>query len=127
MRQVAIRFLQKESELLKQFFLRIAGTGRKHPTLEGVIDKFCSLYKICDISALLAHDEHKDTIIHFYEEFLTFYDPVLRKPLGVFYTPVQAVHYLISMVDKILIEDFNIDGALSNNEQIFLWCSVGIL
>ena len=117
-RYEAIRFLQEESELLKHFFMHIAGSGRKHPTLEGVIDKLCSLYKICDISALLSRNEQQDTIIHFYEEFLTFYDPALRKSLGVFYTPVQAVQYLISSVDKILVEDFDIEGGLSNNEQM---------
>ena len=117
-RYEAIKFLQEESELLKQFFMHIAGTGRKHPTLEGVIDKLCSLYRICNISALLERDERKDTIIHFYEEFLTFYDPALRKSLGVFYTPVQAVQYLISAVDRALVDDFGIEGGLSNNEQI---------
>lgn len=117
-RYEAIRYLQEESELLKQFFMHITGTGRKHPTLEGVIDKLCALYRICNISALLESDERKDTIIHFYEEFLTFYDPALRKSLGVFYTPIQAVQYLIAMVDKILVENFGIEGGLSNNEQI---------
>lgn len=114
----AIGYLQEESELLKHFFMHIAGAGRKHPTLEGVIDKLCSLYRICNIAELLEHDERKDTIIHFYEEFLTYYDPALRKSLGVFYTPVQAVRYLITMVDKSLVEDFKIQGGLSNNEQI---------
>ena len=76
------------------------------------------MYKICDISALLSRNEQQDTIIHFYEEFLTFYDPALRKSLGVFYTPVQAVQYLIASVDKILVEDFDIEGGLSNNEQM---------
>ena len=117
-RYEAIRFLQEESELLKHFFMHIAGSGKKHPTLEGVIDKLCALYKICNISDLLGKDEQKDTIIHFYEEFLTFYDPALRKSLGVFYTPVQAVQYLIASVDKILVEDFDIEGGLSNNEQM---------
>ena len=117
-RYEAIRFLQEESELLKHFFMHIADSGRKHPTLEGVIDKLCSLYKICDISDLLGRNEQQDTIIHFYEEFLTFYDPALRKSLGVFYTPVQAVQYLIAAVDKILVEDFDIEGGLSNNEQM---------
>lgn len=114
----AIQYLQEESELLKQFFVHIAGGGRKHPTLEGVIDKLCSVYRICDISALLDNNENKDTIIHFYEEFLTFYDPALRKEMGVFYTPVPAVQYLISMVDKILVEELKIDEGLSNNDQI---------
>ena len=114
----AIGNLQEESELLKQFFMHIAGTGKKHPTLEGVIDKLCNLYRICDISVLLGKEEHKDTIVHFYEEFLTFYDPELRKSLGVFYTPVQAVQYLVSMVDRVLIDELHIEGGLSNNERL---------
>lgn len=117
-RYEAIRYLQEESELLKQFFMHITGTGKKHPTLEGVIDKLCALYRICDVSSLLDKNEKKDTIIHFYEEFLTFYDPKLREELGVFYTPVEAVRYLISAVDKALVEDLNIEGGLSNNQHI---------
>ena len=117
-RYEAIKYLQEESELLKQFFMHIAGTGRKHPTLEKVIDKLCALYRMCDISALLNSAEHKDTIIHFYEEFLTYYDPELRKALGVFYTPGPAVRYLVSAVDRILVDDFKIEGGLSNNEQV---------
>lgn len=71
-RYEAIKYLQEESELLRQFFIHIAGTGRKHPTLEKVIDKLCALYRICNISGLLNSVEHRDTIVHFYEEFLTF-------------------------------------------------------
>ena len=114
----AIGNLQEESELLKQFFMHIAGTGKKHPTLEGVIDKLCALYKICDLPSLLGQDDDKDTIVHFYEEFLSYYDPDLRKALGVFYTPIQAVRYLVKMVDKLLKEELKIEGGLSNNEHI---------
>lgn len=117
-RYEAIKYLQEESALLKQFFMHIASSGRKHPTLESVIDKLCALYRICNISDLLGREEHQDTIIHFYEAFLTYYDPALRKSLGVFYTPVQAVRYLVSMVDRFLVEDFEIKGGLSNNDQI---------
>ena len=113
----AIKYLKNESELLKQFFMHIA-TGETHPALEVVIDKLCELYKICDISFLLGKDEHKDTIVHFYEEFLQSYDPELRKALGVFYTPVQTVHYLVNMVDEILVKELNVDNGLSNNDYI---------
>ena len=119
-RYEAIKYLQEESALLKQFFMHIAGSGKKHPTLEAVIDKLCAIYRMCDISELLGRVEHQDTIIHFYEAFLTYYDPELRKSLGVFYTPAQAVKYLVSMVDQFLVEDFDISGGLSNNEQISL-------
>lgn len=114
----AIGNLQEESELLKQFFMHIAGTGKKHPIFEGVIDKLCALYKICDIPLLLGKDEHRDTIVHFYEEFLTYYDPALRKSLGVFYTPVQTVRYLVNLVDEVLVSELNVDGGLSNNDYI---------
>lgn len=48
-RYEAIKYLQEESELLKHFFLHIAGSSKLHPTLESVIDKLCAIYKICNI------------------------------------------------------------------------------
>ncbi|MCL2198512.1 MAG: hypothetical protein FWB80_06285 [Defluviitaleaceae bacterium] len=117
-RYEAIRKLQEESALLNRFFEHITNTGTKHPTLDAVIDKLCALYQICDISALLSCEKRGDTIVHFYEDFLTYYDPVLRKSLGVFYTPHQVVRYLVFMVDKLLVQDFGIVGGLSNNDQI---------
>jgi len=116
-RYEAIRRLQEESPLLNRFFEHITNTGTKHPTLDAVIDKLCALYQTCNISSLLDSDERRDTIVHFYEDFLTYYDPALRKALGVFYTPYQVVRYLVSMVDKSLVEDFGIEGGLSNNEH----------
>ena len=117
-RYKAIESLREESALLNRFFTHIASTGKTHPTLESVIDKLCVLYQTCDISALLDQDARGDTIVHFYENFLTHYDPELRKALGVFYTPSPVVRYLISMVDKLLVEEFGIIGGLSNNEQL---------
>ncbi|MCL1883289.1 MAG: N-6 DNA methylase [Defluviitaleaceae bacterium] len=117
-RYEAIGKLQEESALLNRFFEHITNTGTKHPTLDDAIGKLCALYQQCDISALLDCNKRGDTIVHFYEDFLTYYDPALRKSLGVFYTPRQVVRYLVSMVDKLLVEDFGIKGGLSNNEQI---------
>ncbi|MDD4592833.1 MAG: DNA methyltransferase, partial [Parabacteroides sp.] len=106
----AIGNLHDESSLLQMFFTHIVTARARHNTLESVIDKLCNLYKICDIKTLLDKDESKDTIIHFYEEFLSFYDPILRKKLGVFYTPYQIVHWMVAQVDRILIEEFHIEG-----------------
>jgi len=117
-RYEAISKLQEESALLNRFFEHITNTGTKHPTLDAVIDKLCALYQVCNISELLDENKRGDTIVHFYEDFLTYYDPALRKSLGVFYTPHQVVRYLVSMVDKLLVEDFGIKGGLSNNEQL---------
>ena len=115
-RYEAIGNLRRESALLKLFFSHIAVSDNQHPTLEAVIDKLCALYRIADVEMLLDKDEEKDTIIHFYEEFLKYYDPELRKSLGVFYTPYQVVRYMVRMVDEILIDEFGIEGGLSNND-----------
>jgi len=117
-RYAAIGHLQEESALLSRFFTHIASTGKKHPMLEAVIDKLCALYRNCAISELLGQDGQRDTIIHFYEAFLTHYDPALRKSLGVFYTPAQTVRYLVGAVDRILVEDFGIPGGLSCNDRM---------
>ena len=112
----ALMRLQEESQLLNRFFNHITTSGKTHPTLDGVIGKLCRLYETCDLSALLDGDEAGDTIVHFYENFLAYYDPDLRKALGVFYTPQPVVEYLVHMVDKSLVEDFNVDGGLSNSD-----------
>ena len=114
----AIGKLQHESVLLNRFFTHIASSGNSHPMLDSAIDKLCTLYQTSNIAELLNLDEHHDNIVHFYEDFLSHYDPELKKSLGVFYTPYQVVKYLVSMVDRLLVEEFGIPGGLSNNERI---------
>ncbi len=111
----AIGNLQQESLLLKQFFTHIANDN-VNPAISNVVDKLCTLYKLTDISKILDQNESQDTIIHFYEDFLTYYNPELRKKLGVFYTPWQAVRYMIREVDYILNKDFNLNNGLANKE-----------
>lgn len=115
-RNEALGLLQKESALLKQFFIHITTAQNQHPTLIAVIDKLCELYKLCDLVSLLDKEESRDTIVHFYEDFLNAYDPALRRSLGVFYTPQPIVRYMVSMVDKFLYNEFGIQGGLSNND-----------
>jgi len=46
-------------------------------------------------------------IIHFYEDFLSDYDPKLRKQGGVYYTPEPVVSYIVRSVDAVLTDQFN--------------------
>jgi predicted helicase len=114
----AIENLSKESHLLKQFFQHIATSGNLHPTLNDTIDKLCNLFTITDLPQLLNEYEKKDTIVHFYEDFLSCYDAAQRKNFGAYYTPVQVVRYMVDMVDNILVNDFKINGGLSNNDTV---------
>ena len=40
--------------------------------------------------------------LYFYEEFLDFYDPALRKATGSYYTPVEVVDAMVRLVDEAL-------------------------
>lgn len=114
----AIENLSKESHLLKQFFQHIATSEELHPTLDDSITKLCNLYALTDLKKLLDQYEKKDAIVHFYEDFLTYYDIEQKKEFGAYYTPIQVVDYIVNMVDKSLIDDFNIDKGLANNDTI---------
>ena len=114
----AIENLSKESHLLKQFFQHIATSENLHPTLNDSIDKLCELYSLTDLGELLNQYEKKDTIVHFYEDFLTYYDLEQKKSFGAYYTPIEVVRFIVNMVDEVLINEFNINNGLSNNDTI---------
>jgi predicted helicase len=56
----------------------------------------------------------EDPIVKFYEDFLHEYDPVLRKQLGVFYTPREAVSCMVHSVNERLRTDFGLADGLAD-------------
>ena len=46
----------------------------------------------------------RDPWLHFYEDFLSEYDPVLRKDAGAYYTPVEVVQAQVRVCDALLRE-----------------------
>lgn len=72
-----------------------------------------------DIAALLAHADFasilsdfgkrtrtEDPVVHFYETFLSAYDPKLRESRGVYYTPEPVVQFIVNSVDWLLKNRF---------------------
>ncbi len=72
-----------------------------------------------DIAALLAHADlakiqtdlfkrtrSEDPVVHFYETFLSVYDPKLRASRGVYYTPEPVVQFIVHSVDWLLKNRF---------------------
>lgn len=53
-------------------------------------------------SALDEGEANKDPWLFFYEDFLTAYDPKLRKESGVYYTPVEVTRCQVRLIDEIL-------------------------
>jgi N-6 DNA Methylase len=51
---------------------------------------------------------------YFYEPFLRYYDPELRRQLGVWYTPPEIVHYQVERVDRVLRSELGVKDGLAN-------------
>ena len=78
---------------------------------------------------LLGNYLHKDPYLHFYETFLSQYDPKLRELRGVYYTPFAVVSFIINAIDFVLNRDFNqakgLGSALDNDNITLLDFATG--
>jgi hypothetical protein len=67
-----------------------------------------------DRAAFFRDFEDAHAIQYFYEPFLEFFDPVLRKELGVWYTPPEIVRYMVERVDRVLRSELDIADGLAD-------------
>lgn len=74
----------------------------EHVNIESIIEE---LNKSSDTN--LGLTLNKDPYMHFYETFLSYYNPELREVRGVYYTPQSVVDFIINSIDLILKKDFN--------------------
>ncbi len=123
-RQEARDLIPASNPFLQHFFDHIAGpTFDKRLTY--IVDELCDVFTVSDVQAiiekhynLLDEPTDKDPIIHFYEDFLNEYDPVLRKQMGAYYTPVPVVQFITKAVDEVLKTDFNLSNGLTTTDKI---------
>ncbi|WP_327304548.1 N-6 DNA methylase [Streptomyces sp. NBC_01298] len=59
---------------------------------------------ISKVDSDLFKDDSGDAYLHFYEGFLSAYDPQLRQKTGTYYTPNEIVSFMVDFTDKILRE-----------------------
>ena len=121
-RQEARDLVPKSNPLLQHFFDHIVGPDFDK-ALEYIVNELCEVFSHADIHKLMnsyynKHKDSKDPVIHFYEDFLDEYDPVMRKEFGAYYTPLPVVSYIVRSVDKILEKEFSFTGGLANNEKV---------
>ena len=76
-----------------------------------------------DQPTFFARFNEGEAVPYFYEPFLEAFDPALRKQLGVWYTPVEVVRYMVARVDKALKDDLGIpDGLAAENVYVLDPC-----
>lgn len=84
--------------------------------LEEVLDWTQTALNRVDRDAFFANFEEHHAVQYFYEPFLAAYDPVLRKRLGVWFTPPEIVRYMVSRIDRVLRDQLGVtDGFADPN------------
>ena len=121
-RKLAYDNIPKTIGILRDVFQFIS-LGSLPQQMEWIIDDISEILSVTDINKILHEYFHegkgKDPIIHFYETFLSEYDPKTRQMRGVYYTPEPVVSYIVRSLHSILKEQFNKpDGFADKNVTV---------
>ena len=122
-RREARDLVPASNPFLRHFFDHIAGSSFD-PRIEMIVNELCEEFTHADVQAIVHNyyktdkDDSRDPIIHFYEDFLQEYDSAERKKMGVFYTPLPVVRFIIRSVDDILKKEFNLSQGLADVSKV---------
>ena len=110
--------------VLRALFWQLSDPGRLQPLgLVEVLDWTSAALDRVDRDAFFDKFNEGEAVPYFYEPFLEAFDPVLRKQLGVWYTPAEVVRYMVARVDRALKDDLGIeDGLAAENVYVLDPC-----
>ena len=119
-RQEAAELIPKSNPFLRKLFGYIAGPDIDD-RIKWIVDSLVEVFLACNVKEILRNygktTGMEDPIIHFYENFLSEYDPALRKARGVWYTPQPVVNFIVRAVDDILKTEFGLPQGLSDTSK----------
>lgn len=119
-RQEAAELIPKSNPFLRKLFGYIAGPDIDD-RIKWVVENLSEIFLACNVEEILKNygksTKMEDPIIHFYETFLSEYDPKLRIARGVWYTPQPVVNFIVRAVDDILKTDFNLPQGLADTSK----------
>ena len=126
-RQEARDLIPASNPFLRHFFDHIAGADFDK-RLGYIVNELCEVFSYANVNELMEEyfkkdllgESHKgpDPVIHFYEDFLKEYDPVLRKKMGAYYTPLPVVQFIVRSVDYLLKKEFGLEAGLSDTSKL---------
>ena len=117
----ACECIPKSNPFLRKLFGYIAGPDIDE-RIKWIVDDLAEVFVAVDLHEILKDfgkaTQTRDPIIHFYETFLSEYDPKLRKSRGVWYTPQPVVNFIVRSVDDILKNEFGLSSGLADTSKI---------
>ena len=120
-RQEALELLPKSNPFLRSLFTYIAGYDLDD-RIAWIIDDLALVFKASDVPKLMDGfgklTGQQDPFLHFYETFLTAYNPSKRKSRGVWYTPEPVVNFIVRMVDQVLQTEFGLPDGLADTSKV---------
>jgi len=109
-RKKAIDHIPHSNGILHDVF-EFVSMGALPEQLERTIDDIVDLLNSVDIGRILkeyfSYNKGADPILHFYETFLSEYDPRLRERRGVYYTPGAVVSFIVRSIHILLKKKLN--------------------
>lgn len=119
-RQEAANLIPRTNPFLRNIFQQIAGYNLDE-RIAWIVDDLVNVFLATDVQKVMKNYArkglHHDPMIHFYEDFLTAYNPALRKSKGVWYTPQSVVQFIVRAVDEILKCDFGLAEGLADHSK----------
>jgi predicted helicase len=119
-RQEAAELIPKSNPFLRKLFGYIAGP-EIDDRIKWIVDSLVNIFLACNVDEIMKNygksTKMEDPIIHFYETFLSEYDPKLRKARGVWYTPQPVVNFIVRAVDDILKTEFDLPEGLADTSN----------
>ena len=129
-RETAWKSIPESLPLLKEIFYSM--TGPHFPeSITWIVDDITQILEKADISSILKEFKttrwEEDPVIHFYETFLATYNPKERERLGVYYTPLPVVSYIVRSIHKLLKDGFGKAEGLATSDVTLLDPAAGTL
>jgi len=118
-RRLAFDYIPNTIGILRDVF-RFISLEEPPKSLQIIVEDIAELLHVTDVKKIL-HEYYstgkgKDPIIHFYETFLSTYDPEIRERRGVYYTPEAVVGYIVRSIHSILKTHFELSDGLASPE-----------
>lgn len=112
--------------ILRKLFHEITEPGQLDELkLSEVLDWTASALNRVDRTSFFSEFQEGHAVQYFYEPFLEAFDPELRKELGVWFTPIEIVQYMVARVDTVLKEELDIPDGLADPRVYVLDPSCG--
>ncbi len=119
-RHEAAELIPKSNPFLRKLFGYIAGPDIDD-RIKWIVDSLVEIFLACNVEEILKDygkaTKMENPIIHFYETFLSEYDPKLRKARGVWYTPAPVVNFIVRAVDDVLKTEFDLPQGLADTSK----------